>query len=283
MDLSAVEITANVTNQEIVFTCENEIVLLNTTLARFACFGLFNDAKQVKGCEDACTNAEARTPYFDEFMRINRTLLESNYKNDTSISMDDFSFDVNIDYNFINGDWEANGDKLNLTWRFIEYPDLRDIIVVCFRARDTPTSTTIQADDNPLYCARSSTMLDYSRTDFYNHQFVDFALKHEVDQGYYVCAKDQLTLHSLKVGTLDEAHADCGGELLTPDLCDVNQSTTDTLMGLVREADRLNLISRRNHMWTGIRRFNETHFLRSHSKWMTFVDLGIEKGHITQL
>ena len=41
--------------------------------------------------------------------------------------------DVDIDYDFETGYWRSNQHHLlNLTWRSSFYPDLRDLIVVCF-------------------------------------------------------------------------------------------------------------------------------------------------------
>lgn len=128
----------------------------------------------------------------------------------------------------------------------------------------------------PRYCTKSSSSFDYTRTDIVNPQFVDIALQTELSKGYYVCAGDELT--SLKVGTLDDARSDCGESgLMTPDLCDENQSTSDTLISLVRDADRISngLTTRREYMWTGIRRHNMTHY-RSYDlkRWVTLENLG---------
>ena len=97
-----------------------------------------------------------------------------------------------------------------------------------------------------------------------------------LSKGYYVCAGDELT--SLKVGTLDDARSDCGESgLMTPDLCDENQSTSDTLIALVRDADRISngLTTRREYMWTGTRRYNMTHY-RSYDlkRWVRLENLG---------
>lgn len=187
-------------------------------------------------------------------------------KNDDHV---DIAINVDIEYDFKNDHWQSNQRRLlNLTWRSIEYPDLRDLIVVCFP--DSSLMSGAMSVGMPRYCAKTSSSFDYTRTDFLNHQFMDFARKMEFDKGYYICADNELNL--LKVGTLDEARSDCGEHgLITPDLCDENQPITDTLIALIRDADRLsNGMTRRNYMWTGTRRYNLTHY-RSYDleRWVT--------------
>jgi hypothetical protein len=73
---------------------------------------------------------------------------------------------------------------------------------------------------------------------------------------------------------LARAQNDCNNQIMTPDICH-NATITDTIMDVVREAwirydgDNVGTISR---IWTGITRFNATHF--SNGKWFTRTDLG---------
>ena len=57
------------------FTCNNEIILMNTTLIGFNCFSLVDAEIKANMCDEACVPVNARRPYFDEFMGLSRKKL----------------------------------------------------------------------------------------------------------------------------------------------------------------------------------------------------------------
>ena len=84
------------------------------------------------------------------------------------------------------------------------------------------------------------------------------------------------------MGTFDKASDECDNNLLTPDLCSSDGTSTavvETLKALISEAER-NGIEHLKHVWTGMRRYNETHFSYYNKNgtvvWATFPDLGFE-------
>ena len=61
------------------------------------------------------------------------------------------------------------------------------------------------------------------------------------------------------MGTFEQAMAECGS-LMTPNLCD-DPSVVDEFVQMLDDAHRLHRFkSTANFMWTGTKRYNETHF-----------------------
>ena len=58
------------------FMCNDEIVLLNTTLVGFNCFALIEREVKVSKCAGACLSIGARRPYYNEFLTMNITQLK---------------------------------------------------------------------------------------------------------------------------------------------------------------------------------------------------------------
>ena len=58
------------------FTCNDEIVVLNTTLVSYNCFALVEPKVKANKCDEACSCLRARRPYHDEFLIMNITKLK---------------------------------------------------------------------------------------------------------------------------------------------------------------------------------------------------------------
>ena len=58
------------------FTCNYEIVVLNTTLVSYNCFALVEPKVKAGECDEACSYLRARRPYYDEFVTMNMTKLK---------------------------------------------------------------------------------------------------------------------------------------------------------------------------------------------------------------
>ena len=252
--------------------CERYLSLLGVNLIGFNCAAI--NPPLEAGCQSVCDkliNAD-RADYADLMM-----LNGSQVLNLCSGSVDmACEIDIEINYNFRDHTWEdSNGDQLDsLMWRSHEYPLLRDLITVCGFS-----SLVDYHGYNLRYCAQSSPSFDYNRSDFINSQFLDVAQQQSAfGRRFYFCLGDQIDTSNLKVGTLSEALISCDDMILTPDLCH-NSTQANALIEVVQEARQrghFNLdreIRPVSQMWTGMRRFNATHFTADGASLLTSNDL----------
>ena len=248
--------TKNATAPE--FTCDSQFNVLNMTLVSFDCFVVLQD--NIDPCEKACRLKDSKPPNFDQLLTLNITRLKG------ACSGAFCNLVVDINFNFALHQWQSNNKQLdNLTWHSFEYPRLNDLLVLC-----NFIPVWFGSESTPNYCTRSSTLLEYNRTDFLNWQFADIeAHSWFRNHGFYFCQRDSLDYLNLKRGTFDDARVECDEKIMTPNMCD-DPSLVDLLLQLLNDAQHRNEIDSvvsRPFMWTGMRRYNETHF-RQDDKWI---------------
>ena len=230
------------------FTCDDDFVVFNRSLAAWNCFVVQQD----DACSEACSSLDARLPNYSEFMALNATRVKRKCKSGFC------NLEIEANFNFATHLWESNNHELNnLTWRSHEYPLIDDLLVICnlLPTLQRKSSAWSYVQPTPYFCTKSTPQMDINRTDYFNWEFTYFDLKPL--EALFLCKTDPFDYKSLKMGTFDQAMEKCGS-LMTPDLCD-DPLAVETLVQLLTDAHRLRKFAAR-FMWTGTKRFNETHF-----------------------
>ena len=254
------------------FTCQDDVVIFNTSLVEFNCFVIQVKTKQNQHntCDEVCGDMNAKIPNYDEFIELNAT------KVIRGCSGVFCNLIIEMNFDFATHQWQSNNQQLNsLTWRSHEYPRLNDLLVVCNLASyiQQPFGNDFSDEPTPHFCTLSSSALGYNnRTDYFNWEFNQYDLT--PFDAFYFCEADPFDYKSLKLGTLEQALSDCDNLLMTPNLCDSDASAGDKLAQLVKEANRLSKFEWRfmsSFIWTGTKRYNETHFRGQ--KWINTTQL----------
>ena len=242
------------------FICQSNLVLFNASLVDYNCYAV----RPNKPCNETCAHLNAKVPDYKEFMALNMAKL---IRECETIEYCNLVIDVTFDFAIER--WQSSNQQLDsLTWRSHEYPRLNDMLIVCSLVMSSAL-IHFSGEPTPYFCTFSSSKLDNKRTDYFN-----WKLNHDLApiKAYYLCESDPLDYKSLKLGTFDRAIVDCYGRLMTPNLCDDTTKTRDQLTELFKQAQRVSqfdLASR--FMWTGTKRYNETHF--HGEKWINTTQL----------
>ena len=185
------------------FTCNDQLNFYQPLLY-LSCYRWitrYGPAKPKPSCSNVCSSVKAKSASFDDWNSLNLSFLHESCKEEnTKVNKEPLKklttpgnmtrthqyhhdlvhktcdFTVSIDYDFTKSIWHADDRPIsNLTWKSSFYPRLNDLVVICdLKFSLTPGSMPAGTFyDIPRYCVSSSTIFDFERTNYVDHQDLD--------------------------------------------------------------------------------------------------------------